>query len=102
MAQKRYPFSAKNHAHDIELVANRSYNLAQEALDRGDLDEYEKLMAKHDEANEVMLAIQDGMQGWTGITMLSGPMIGKAKVMVATAASIRDGLNMQYRKEGIA
>lgn len=93
MAQKRYPFSAAKHAHDIELIANRSFNLAQEALDRGDLDEYEKLMARHDEAQEVLLAIQDGMQGWTGVTMLTGPMIGKAKDMAFAAANIRDGLN---------
>ena len=97
MAQKMYPFSAKKHAHDIELVANRSFNLAYEARDRKDWDEEDRLIRIHDEAQEVLLAIQDGMQGWTGVTMLTGPMIGKAKQMVLAAAAIRDGLNMQYR-----
>ena len=97
MKQKMYPFSARKHAHDIELVANRSYNLAHEARERRDMDEEDRLWKIHEEANEVLLAIQEGMQGWSGITMLSGQMIGKAKQMVVAAAEIRDGLNMQYR-----
>jgi hypothetical protein len=94
----RYPFSAKKHAHDIELLANRSFNLAYEARDNGDLDEYDRLMSIHDEANEVLDAIMCGMQGWSGVTMLTGAMIGKAKEMVLIADNIREGLYMQYEE----
>lgn len=97
MKNKMYKFSAKKHAHDIELVSNRCYNLAHDALDKNDFEEYESLIKKHHEADEVLLAIQDGMQGWTGITLLTGPMIGKAKEMVILADEIRCGLNLQYK-----
>lgn len=87
---KMYPFSARKHAHDIELVKNRAYNMAYEASDMGDMEKANKLFDLHDEACEILIAIQDGMQGWTGVTMLSGYMIGRAKEMVLIAAEIRN------------
>lgn len=86
---KMYPFSARKHAHDIELVKNSSYNQAMDASDAGDFDKANKLFDIHDKACELLIAIQDGMQGWTGVTMLNGPMIGRAKEMVLIAAEIR-------------
>lgn len=86
---KMYPFSAKNHAHDIELIRNRRYILAQEALERKDFDTYDKMMDLYDEATEVLDSITSGMRGYSGVTMLTGPMLGKAKEMVFMAAELR-------------
>ena len=96
MSTKKYPFSARKHAHDIELVANRSYNLWYEARERGDWDDCDRYWDIHEKAEELLLEIQKGMQGWSGVTMLSGQMIGRAKEYVLLASSIRDQLNYQY------
>ena len=74
---KMYPFSARQHAHDIELVKNYAFNNDNIPL--------------FQEASELLTAIGAGMRGYTGVTMLSGPMIGRAKLMVAMAAEIRQG-----------
>lgn len=95
---KMYPFSAEKHAHDIELVANRAYNLAWECQEHGDDKGYIAYMELHDEANEVLQAIMDGMVSFT-VTMLSGKMIGKAKEMVIRATEIRQGLIMRYKED---
>lgn len=95
MSKKLYPFSAAKHAHDIELVANRTYNLAHEALDRKDYDAYDKYMELHEKADEVLLAVQSGMINFK-VSMLEGEMLGRAKEMVCIAATIRDGSLMQY------
>ena len=87
---KMYPFSARKHAHDIELVKNRAYNMAYEASNLGDTDKADKCWDLYDRAIELLEAIQDGMQGWSGVTMLTGPMIGSAKEMVLIAAEIRN------------
>lgn len=96
--QKKYPFSADKHAHDIELVANRSYNLAQEALERQDYDEYERLMEMHEKADDVLLAIQSCMINYK-VAMLDGETLGKAKEMVSIASAIRDKATMQYNPD---
>ena len=96
--QKKYPFSADKHAHDIELVANRSFNLAQEALDRKDYDEYDRLMEMHEKADEVLMAIQSGMVNYK-VAMLDGETLGKAKEMVSIASAIRDKATMQYNPD---
>ena len=89
MEKKKYPFSADKHAHDIELVANRTFNLAQDALERKDYEEYDKLIAIHEEADEVLLAVQSGMVNYK-VSMLDGETLGKAKKMVLIAADIRE------------
>ena len=96
--QKKYPFSADKHAHDIELVANRSFNLAQEALERKDYDEYERLMELHEKADEVLMAVQSGMVNYK-VAMLDGETLGKAKEMVSIASAIRDKATMQYNPD---
>ena len=68
MSTKKYPFSARKHAHDIELVANRSYNLWYEARERGDWDDCDRYWDIHEKAEEYVLL----------------------------ASSIRDQLNYQY------
>lgn len=97
MAQKRYPFSAAKHAHDIELVRNRCYVLAYEAEMEGRQEEANKYWKIREEATEVSDAIFAGLDGWSGITMLSGPMIGKAKKFVFMAEELRDAMNRQHQ-----
>lgn len=99
MAQKKlYPFSAAKHAHDIELVANRTYNLAQDALQDNRYDDYDKLMEQHEIADEVSLAIQSGMVNHK-VAMLDGKMWAKANELVGNANAIRDGLVYQYDED---
>lgn len=86
---KMYPFSAQKHAHDIELVKNYAYNVANNAVDIGFVKEADKVFDLYNEACELLIAIQDGMQGYTGVTMLNGQMIGRAKEMVVMADNIR-------------
>ncbi len=98
MAQKKlYPFSAAKHAHDIELVANRTYNLAQDALQDNRYDDYDKLMGQHEIADEVSLAIQSGMINHK-VAMLDGKTLAKAKELINNASAIRDGLAYQYNE----
>lgn len=100
MAQKRYPFNAEKHAHDVELVKNRAKNLAYNIyMDGGDIKEAERLEKLAEEADELLGALFAGRKDWSGISWISGPMIGRAKWMVVLADEIRNGLNMQYRKE---
>lgn len=94
---KKYPFSARKHAHDIELVANRSFNLAHDAEVAGDYARAERYLEIHTKAEKLLLSIMDGMQGYSGITMLAGEDIGLAKEYVFLAGNIRDGLQMQYK-----
>ena len=95
MAKKLYPFSADKHAHDIELVANRTYNLAQDALADKRYDDYDKLIEQHETADEVLLAIQSGMINYK-VAMLDGKTWAKANELVNTASAIRDGLIHKY------
>ena len=96
---KKYPFSAAMHAHDIELVKNRAFNLAHEALDAGNAEEYERLMDIHDDANEVLSAVMTGLweSGNGRIAWLDGPMIGRAKELVTRGLAIRDGMNLDWK-----
>lgn len=98
---KKYPFSAAKHAHDIELVKNRAFNLAHEALEAGNTAEYDRLMDIHDEARDVLSAVMTGL--WENrsatVALLDGPMIGRAKELVVRGLAIRDGMNLD-RKNG--
>lgn len=95
---KKYPFSADKHAHDIELVSNRAYNLAQEALSDKRFDDYDKYIELHQSADEILLAIQSGMVNYK-VSMLDGETLNKANELVATAISIRDGISFQYTQK---
>lgn len=99
MAQKKlYPFSADKHAHDIELVANRTFNLAQDALNDKRYDDYDRLMEQHEIADEVLLAIQSGMINHK-VAMLDGKTWAKANELVNNASAIRDELVYQYDED---
>ena len=96
---KKYPFSAAKHAHDIELVMNRAFNLSMEAAEAGNLEEADRLMKIHDDASEVLSAVMTGL--WENrsrtVALLDGPMIGRAKELVVCALAIRDGMNNDWK-----
>ena len=95
MAKKLYPFSADKHAHDIEFVANRTFNLAQDALSDKRDEDYDRYIELHNTADEVSLAVQSGMINYK-VAMLDGKTWAKANELVATAQAIRDGIINQY------
>lgn len=97
---KTYPFSANKYAHNIELVANRSYNLAQEALDDKRFDDYESYMSIHDQATDVIESIIWNTRGYDGIAWLPGKVFARAKELSLLGEVIREGLNSawKYRK----
>lgn len=91
--QKLYPFSARKHAHDIELAHNRTYNTFTD-MELGETpmepDTYERLLKEYDEIGELLLAILGSTRG-DGIAWLTGPQIAAAKEISAWAACYRDG-----------
>ena len=52
------------------------------------MDEYDRLMKVHDDAENVLTAIMDNAISFS-VTMLPGPVLAKAREMVMIADSIR-------------
>jgi len=93
---KKYYFSAAKNAHNIELVMNRAFNLAQDAAERGDRAEYMRLMEIHDDAQEVLSAVLNSMVG-PGVSLLDGRMFGRARDLSVRGVMIRDGMNLAHK-----
>ena len=77
MKQKLYPFSAKKHAHDIELIANIQFGGESEVdIDRTAL-------------NELRLALVDSRTGHNSPAWLTGKQIQLAKECIMLADEYR-------------
>lgn len=87
---KRYPFSARKHAHDIEFARNRVFNLLYDARDNDTAEELEKLEKRHDELTDLLVAVMSSTDN-NQIAWLTGPQIAKAKEVVIWADSERHG-----------
>ena len=92
MAEKKYPFSTRKHAHDIEFYRNRLYNIMAD-MESGeipmDANRYDKIYDfYHGELEELYDAVcyntRDGI-----VSYLTGKQIALAKKIVLWASETR-------------
>lgn len=87
MTTKRYPFSLRKHAHDLEFRRNRAKNelgrkMTEGTLKKGEEERYLKLI---DDLAEITLTYPDG----NGVVWLTGKQYGLAVESVGWANSMR-------------
>ncbi len=100
---KRYPFNAKEHAHDIKFACNRAHNQMTEAGFARKYDEAERLEKKYEKLSNLL----DSILGTTDnrqIAWLTGPEIALAKETVVWADHERNNHHQQnpQRRSGRA
>lgn len=86
--EKKYPFSAAKHAHDIEFYHNRLFNTMCE-MESGDIPmdkkKYEWMLDVYDKVDE----LREQMCGCAPVVYLTGKQIGLAKQIVMWASEER-------------
>ena len=85
---KKYPFSARKNAHNIEFYNARLTNLMYDALAVEDHDEYARLDGLRGLVIELLDAIRF-TAGYGGVARLTGKQIGFAKEIVMWAENER-------------
>lgn len=86
--EKRYPFSAAKHAHDIEFYHNRLFNSMRE-MECGDAPWDDKKYDWMEEMYDKVEEIRNEMFGCPPVVYLTGKQIGLAKQIVAWASNER-------------
>lgn len=85
---KRYPFSARKHAHDIEFACNRSFNQMYDARTAGDWNVAELMEQLHDQYEALLVSVLNTTRS-DGVAWLTGPEIALAKEIVIWADNER-------------
>ncbi|MBP3653186.1 MAG: hypothetical protein J6J78_08990 [Clostridia bacterium] len=87
---KKYPFSVRKHAHDIEFRINRVW-LEMHDMESGEIEWDEATYDKLDKLHDDLLALRDSIMynGDGYVAFLTGKEIGLAKETVAWASGTR-------------